>query len=719
MNTYQTKSQMQKLIDVTQLPTHNRNQNRVTMDDDTSRLDAIAKVTGQAKFSIDHTEDEPIVAAFVRCPWGRATLSHVDIQAAMSVSGVLEVQIKERIGKESKYHGHNAGYIAAHNIHALKRGLTALNCTWKIGKADTGFEHTAVAMPTLSSKDEVKLNNTLAKSDHVVDAVYTTQVQTHSCMETHGCRVDYFRDHAVVYASTQTTYGARDGLANVLKLPQSAIEVRCDYIGGGFGSKLMGAGKEGHLAARLAIKYNSSCIVFCNRAEEQLDTGNRPSSKQHFRVGITHDGQIVGGMKLTLGGTGVASRGGGVSGYRYRLGSILSAHKDVTFNAGAPRPMRAPGHPQAMFGAELLMDELAAKADIDPLILRLKHDPSKHRIEMYHTGAKLIGWNNRKPNGSQSGAVKIGYGIGIGDWSQYKTSAEAEVLIHPDGAVECRSGTQDIGQGHRTVVGVLTASTLGIPLNLIDVKIASTNYPPGPASGGSMTAHNTAPAIIQAAKDAKDALRNIIAEQVGVDVDGIEIRDGRILSGTNNLMSWFDACQLLPKVITGRGKITRKHSDNTRRGEGHSEGVQFAKVHVDTEIGQVNIEQIVAIQSCGKVICKKTAESQILGAVIQGVSYALLEDRILDRNTAAMVNPDLEYYKIAGSVDIPDIIPILWDADATGVRSLGEPPTIPTAGAIACAIYNAIGYPVRALPITPDKVLEAVHEAAAGKGDHS
>jgi xanthine dehydrogenase YagR molybdenum-binding subunit len=164
--------------------------------------------------------------------------------------------------------------------------------------------------------------------------------------------------------------------------------------------------------------------------------------------------------------------------------------------------------------------------------------------------------------------------------------------------------------------------------------------------------------------------------------------------------------------IVGRGHWDQEilKSDSSK---GHSHGAQFAEVEVDAETGIVRVKRIIAIQSGGKIICRKTAESQVIGGVIQGISYALFEDRILDRNVGQMVNANLEMYKILGSNDMPHIEPVLWTRNQTGVRSIGEPPTVPTAGAVACAIFNAIGKPVRHLPITPDKVLAAVEGGEA------
>ena len=139
----------------------------------------------------------------------------------------------------------------------------------------------------------------------------------------------------------------------------------------------------------------------------------------------------------------------------------------------------------------------------------------------------------------------------------------------------------------------------------------------------------------------------------------------------------------------------------------------FTKVVVDCETGIVHPRHVIAIQSCGRVICRKTAESQIIGGVIQGISYGMFENKILDRNTGAMVNPNLEWYKVLGPNDMPHIEPVLWWHGQTGVKALGEPPNIPTAGALACAVYNAVGSPVRHLPLTPDKVLAALEGAAS------
>ncbi len=260
-------------------------------------------------------------------------------------------------------------------------------------------------------------------------------------------------------------------------------------------------------------------------------------------------------------------------------------------------------------------------------------------------------------------------------------------------------------------MGVIAADTLGVPLQRVLVRIGNSAMPVGPASGGSTTAHNSAPVMMAAAVDARAKILGLVAERRAADVSEFDIEDGYVRRNGTAVMSWDEACRGLPADgIVGRGD---PRSGRPFAGEGHSHGVQFVDLEVDAETGVVRVRRIIAIQACGRVVVRKTAESQIIGGVIQGISFALFENKILDRNLGSMVNADLESYKIAGTLDMPRIEPVLWTRGQTGVRSLGEPPTVPTAAAIACAVYNAVGSPVRHLPLTPDKVLAAVDGGAA------
>ena len=693
----------------TVMPTANRPLNLgKTMNDDTSRLDAVAKVTGRAKYSRDRYLPNSLFVCFVRCPYGAGELESTDSDAALAVPGVLDVNLRS---KEGKYHGHPVGHLVAESPLAMRRGLRALNPRWKQGAVKTRITDDLGDPPAPSAATQALLD----RADHVLEAVYTTPVQTHSCLETHGSVIDHRGDHAIAYVTTQGTMASRDGLADALSLPESRYEVICEYIGGGFGSKLNGAGKEGATAARVAAKYHRPVYLFVDRAEDHVDTGNRPSSRTAVKIGVMSDGTVLGGQIITHGGVGVGGRGGGVGipSQQYTLGEIAKDHTDVRFNAGAPRPFRAPGRPQGAFAEELMLDSIAAIIDMSPLDLRLKLAVEDYQREMLAHCAELIGWNRRAATGSQSGVDRRGFGIGMGNWPRFKAAAEAEVVVNRDGSVEVHTGTQDIGTGQRTVAGVLVAERLGIPLRNVAVRIGHSSDPIGPMSGGSMTTHNTAPALIDAAVKAREQLLSMLADRDGADASEFDINDGKVLRNGRQFATWREACSRMPREnITTRGRFDGR--DSQYSGEGHSQGVQGVDLVVDAETGAVRINRIVAVQACGRVVCRKTAENQIIGAVTQGISYALFENRVLDPEVGAMVNANFDMYKIAGAVDTPHIEPVLWiDKGQTGARSLGEPPTIPTAGTIACAVYNAVGTPVRDLPMTPDRVLAALRGGAA------
>jgi xanthine dehydrogenase YagR molybdenum-binding subunit len=693
----------------TDMPTTNRSQNLgKTINDDTSRLDAVAKVTGRAKYSRDRYLPNSLFVCFVRCPYGAGTLESTDTDAALAVPGVLDVNLRT---KEGQYHGHPVGHIVAESRHAMRRGLRALNAKWRQGDVKTRITDDLGDPPAPSSATQSLLD----RADHVLEAVYTTPVQTHSCLETHGSVIDHRGENATAYVTTQGTQAARDGLGDALSLPASRYEVICEYIGGGFGSKLNGAGKEGATAARVAAKYHRPVYLFVDRAEDHVDTGNRPSSHTAVKIGVMSDGTVLGGQIVTHGGVGVGGRGGGVGipSNQYTLGEIEKKHTDVRFNAGAPRPFRAPGRPQGAFAEELMLDSIAAMIDMNPLDLRLKLAVEDYQREMLVHCADLIGWKQRVATGSQTGVARRGLGIGMGNWPRYKAEAEAEVVVNRDGSVEVRTGTQDIGTGQRTVSGVLVADQLGIPLQNVSVRIGHSDDPIGPMSGGSMTTHNTAPALIDAAVKAREQLLSVLADRAGGDPSEFEITDGRVLRNGRRFATWAEACSRMPReAIKTRGRFDGR--DSPYSGEGHSQAVQGVDLVVDAETGVIRIKRIVAVQACGRVVCRKTAENQIIGAVTQGISYALFENRVLDPEVGAMVNANFDMYKIAGAVDTPHIEPVLWiDKDQTGARSLGEPPTIPTAGTIACAVFNAIGAPVPHLPMTPDRVLAALRGGGA------
>jgi xanthine dehydrogenase YagR molybdenum-binding subunit len=276
-------------------------------------------------------------------------------------------------------------------------------------------------------------------------------------------------------------------------------------------------------------------------------------------------------------------------------------------------------------------------------------------------------------------------------------------------------GTQDLGTGTRTMVAMLTAETFGVPVSAVKPEIGDTMYPVCGASGGSTTAASISPAIRIAAGKARDQVLAKAAPVLGVaSADERVAEGGRVYvkATPSKGMTWKEACRYLgaePVSVDGEWEDGLSSTGTS--------GVQFTEVDVDIETGIVKVKRILSVQDCGLIVSRLTAESQVYGGIIGSLNFALFEDRILDRVTGHMVNPNMESYMLAGLSDVPKIDIMLIDTPAQrgrGVIGIGEPPTVSTASSIANAVRNATGATVRSLPLMPHKILQAIEEQKAG-----
>jgi xanthine dehydrogenase YagR molybdenum-binding subunit len=301
-------------------------------------------------------------------------------------------------------------------------------------------------------------------------------------------------------------------------------------------------------------------------------------------------------------------------------------------------------------------------------------------------------------------------GVAVGTWGGGgRGPSVAHCEIASDGSVTMRIGTQDIGTGTRTLVAIVAADALGLQASQITPQIGDTQYGVSGGSGGSTTAASTSPGIRIAALKALEALKAKVAPELGAQPDALVAEGGRIHVKDNPRkgLSWADACKRIgPQPITADADWAAGMTSVT------TSGAQFAEATVDVKTGIVRVTRVLAIQDCGLVLNPLTAESQVYGGVIGSLNFALFEDRILDRNTGQMVNPNMEWYLLAGMSDIPPIDVRLKNMPERGVIGLGEPPTVPTAAAVALAVRNAIGVSVRSLPLTPMKILQALQQKA-------
>jgi xanthine dehydrogenase YagR molybdenum-binding subunit len=516
----------------------------------------------------------------------------------------------------------------------------------------------------------------------------------------------------------------RGELARALQgrgIDAESVTVHAEFVGGGFGSKF-GAGIEGLACCLLAREAQAPVKLMLDRFEEHTTTGNRPAALLQLRAGVDGDGHLSAWDVRSFGGCGFnvekGDGGGNVAVPDYYTGKAKTRrkHLDIATDTDPARPMRAPGHPQGWFGAELFLDELAARAGLDPLAFRLQNDRDAMRQDQWRFGAERFGWAAARARANAPGARLVrGVGLASARWGQLGSPGRqqphgSQCRIHQDGSVEARSGAQDIGTGLKTVMTLLTADELGIEPALVKAVTGHTGDPSGPGSGGSTTTPSLAPAVRHAAFLARQQLAGLVATHLGVDEADVVCAGGKVGTTTQSL-PWREACKLIgPNPIDVRGKRFPNY-----KAEPFSPvvcGCQFAEVEVDTRTGMVRVLRMFGIQDCGLVIAKKLAESQVLGAMLQGISYALHEQRLLDRTSGRMLNGDFLRYKILGAEDVPELDCVLMSVhnghSNTGAAGLGEPPSVAAPAAVANAVFHALSVPVRHLPLTPDKVLDAL-----------
>jgi xanthine dehydrogenase YagR molybdenum-binding subunit len=674
----------------------------------TARIDGPAKVTGKARYSSDIQANGWLYGMILRSKWPAAKITDINLDKALQVPGIKAAVLSR--GKEMtiRYYGEEIAAVAGTSKQACLDALRAIEVTAQplpfvvrendAIKADSPrvWENAANYPPAPRVRQNGDVDAAFGQCAAVIEGDYSTPVQIHNPMETSGNTVSWTDDGVTAWSSTQGISSVRDGLAGSLRLDQSKVRVITEYMGGGFGAKF-GPGVEGVLAAKLSKEAKAPVRLMLTRFDQALAVGNRPSSFQKIKLGAAADGTFLAFEAENYGTAGIGAGGDGGGGgggadipmpYLYKVPNTRVKQAAVAVNAGSARAFRAPGNPPASYGIESAIDDLAVKLGLDPLEVRLKNDPNKIRQREYALGAEKFGWKQKyKKPGSSPGVVKTGIGCAGAAWPAGGASrnTHGEAQINPDGSIEFRLGVQDIGTGTRTVIAVVAAEMLGLKPEQITVKVGDTRFPPGPGSGGSTTCASISPTVHNICTKALEQLQTLSG-----------LADAR---GTN----WFAACKKIgisPLLISGQWVEGLSSSP--------AGGVQFAEVEVDTETGLVTVKKMLGVHDCGLIIDTLTLESQINGGIIMGMGYALYEERVMDDLSGVMLNPNFETYKLPGIADVPEIEVVLINMPERGVIGIGEPATVPTAGAIANAVANAIGVRVGSLPITPAKILAAL-----------
>ncbi len=705
-----------------------------------NKVDGTAKCTGAAKYSYDINPDQMLLARVLGCPHAHCKIKSIDTSAASKVKGVHLARALKKPGDEIRWQGDLVAVVVGETEGAVAEGLAAIKGDYELLEVfvkEEDLKAAEAAKRTDKSGGKVQLQNEpedenkdfenqeierlFKEAAVVVEGYYGIRAITHMCLEPHGSTCDWRDGKLTAHLSTQNVSGTAGQFAGPLKITTDDITVHCDYIGGGFGSKFS-ADSWGTKCAELSKELNRPVKLMLDRDLELKNAGNRPSGFANVKIGADDQGVITiwDSHHWSTGGFGGGSVPQDVMPYVIVPPNFRRRVTNVKTNTAAARAWRAPNHPQGSAMSQTAIDDVAAKLGLDSYDVFLRNLVNvKDRADVYaeemKIAAKLIDWKAKwHPHGKgpAQGSILTGLGMAIHTWGGGGVPSGCLIKIHPDGGVESFAASQDLGTGTRTVIAIVLAETFGLPVSAIKVNIGSSKLPASSPSGGSITVASVSESHRHGGLDALAQMKKLVAEKLKVEPDSLVAKDGRIRDkdDPSKGLSWKEACSLLGMnalEVKGRGAPSPK----SKLSSSGVAGVQMAEVAVDRETGVVKMKKFVAVQDMGLVVNRKTAESQIYGAMIMGIAGALFEERILDPKTGAFLNAEIADYRLPRLGDIGELVVEIYEPDserARGVIGLGEPPVISPGAAISNAVCNALGVRVGVLPLTPKQVLDTL-----------
>jgi CO/xanthine dehydrogenase Mo-binding subunit len=700
---------------------------------DAARITGPQRARGEARYTGDISLPGMLHAAVLRSPHARARVKTIDFERAREAPGVRAVigpGDSHVLVDEAAHPGVPIAAVAADSLEQALSARALIVVDWEVGEPllepdEAVRRRELLDAPRRYERGDVERG--LAEADVVVEAEYKTQTVLHNSMETHQSICEWSGDGLDVYTSTQFIWGVRDEVAGELGLPPDKVRVVCEFMGGGFGSK-NGAGDHTFIAAELARRTGRPVHCMLTRREEHQAAGNRNATIQRLKVGARSDGTLTalaGEFVNAVGSSGWTASTEGPMQMLYACDNVRTVTYGARLNTPPMRAFRAPGFVEGTFGLECLIDELAARLEIDPLELRRLnyadsgHDrpySSKNLMECYRRAEPH--WQRRdEVRGRSEGPWKRGVGLASQIWyGGGGPPSYAWVRMGSDGRATVITAMQDIGTGTATALAQIAAEELGLPVDHVDFQLGdSARGPYASISAGSSTIPSMGPAVRAAAADAARQVLEIAAQRYDKEQRILSLKGGRVVSSDGGAWPLEDVVGLLEDAqILGKGA----RGPNPAGMQVMTFGVQVAEVAVDVETGEVRVERVAAIHDVGRVINPLGASSQVEGGIIQGIGHTLSEERLLDPETGTVLTQTLDVYKLPTIADVPEILTELLDVPDEhltnlGSKGLGEPPIVPTAAAIANAIRDATGADVRSLPISREEMLRALREAEA------
>lgn len=545
--------------------------------------------------------------------------------------------------------------------------------------------------PGASEKGDLEAE--LAASAFVLDAEYSTPEEHHNSMEPHAVTALWDGGRLEVVDSNQGTVWVADELAKLFSLDPASVRVRSEHVGGGFGSK----GVRAHQVAAVmaATSLSRPVRVVMTRRQMFSLAGYRSPTTQRVRLGADAEGRLRALEHRCLSRTSTVyefiESGAGPARVMYDAPAHHTENQVVELDVPSPTFMRAPGEAPGSFALESAIDELAEQCGIDPIELRLRNEPevgpvsglpfsTRNLPACFREGARRFGWADRdpRPGVRREGRWLLGTGTAAASFFAGAAPSTAAVTAEADGTFTVRINAADIGTGARTALTLVAADAFEVPTDRVRVRIGDSDFGPAMIAGGSMGTRSWAWAVTAAAGE----LRERLSLGDGIPPEGITVR-----SDTTEAV----------------GALAQK--------ERHSFGAQFAEVAVDVATGEVRVRRMLGVFAAGRIVNPLTARGQFRGGMIWGISMALHEEAVRDRNTGALYGADLAGYHVATNADVP-LVEADWvddpdPDDPVGIKGIGEIGIVGAAAAVANAVWHATGVRHRALPIRPDRVLTA------------
>jgi xanthine dehydrogenase molybdenum-binding subunit len=733
------------------------------------RHDGVDKVTGRALYGADFQMTGLLHGRVLRSPHAHARIVSIDTSRAEAYPGVKGVvtaqdlpEAEDKIADlgegavnlkylcdnifasdKALYKGHAVAAVAATSPHIAEEACALIDVEYEVlppvlevrramesdapllheSLKTTSMGETADEPSNVASHIQHKLGDPdkgFAEADVVIERDFVTGTVHQGYIEPHNATAHYSQDgQLTIWCSTQGAFTVREQVAEILQYPVSKIKVVPMEIGGGFGGKISVYIKP--VAALLAKKTGKPVKVLMNRTEVFEGTGPTPASYVRVKMGATKDG------KITAAEAYLAFEAGAYPGSPvgpgamcifspYNIENVVIDGYDVVVNKPKTAPYRAPGAPNAAFGSETILDEIAEKLDIDPLEIRLLNGakegdrradgPIHPRIGCIET---LEAVKSHPHYTAPNGKKHHGRGIASGYWFNIGLESSVTINVNSDGTINLIEGSTDIG-GSRASIAMQAAEVLGIPAESVNPSVVDTNSVGYTAvTGGSRTTYATGYAAYEAAQDVKRQMIERAAKLWEVDEDNVQFADSEFssINGKEEQISFRDLCARFGETggpIVGSGTVNPG-------GAGGAYATHVVDVAVDEETGKVQILRYTAVQDAGKAIHPSYVEGQIQGGVVQGIGWALNEEYIYN-DEGAMTNASFLDYRMPTCLDLPMIDAVIVEVPNPGhpygVRGVGEVPIIPPPAAIANAIYDAIGVRMTELPMSPDRLLKAM-----------